>query len=70
MDLIQQLLEARERQKVTRKALAASAGLTYMTIYKTELGQTSISLNNLQRWADVLGFEVRLVRKPKVKEQK
>jgi transcriptional regulator with XRE-family HTH domain len=55
------LRERREGLGWTCREVAHYVGAHEHTITKDELGEHSPSLDLLRRWADVLGYDVRLV---------
>jgi len=56
---------ARVQQQLTQRQLAEIAGFRQGQISVWECGG-EVSLRNLVRWADALGFDVELVRRPEV----
>ena len=68
MTVIQRLIAERKARGLSVYKIAHLAGITAANIARTEKGQTSMGLNNLERWADALGYEVALVKKPDAEE--
>jgi transcriptional regulator with XRE-family HTH domain len=53
----QRLRLARRRRRMTAEELAERAGVSRMTVYKLETGDTSVGLNVLIRVLNVLGLD-------------
>lgn len=58
---------ARAQQRLSQRQLAELSGIAQNQIAKWECGG-EMSLRNLVRWADALGFDVELVRRPEVSD--
>jgi transcriptional regulator with XRE-family HTH domain len=61
MSFIAELSIARKAANLTQEALATHAGLTRMTVQRTESGGIDPRLSTLQEMARVLGLEIMLV---------
>jgi transcriptional regulator with XRE-family HTH domain len=61
MIFINELSAARKAANLTQEELAASAGLTRMTVQRTESGGIDPRLSTLAEMARVLGLEIMLV---------
>ncbi len=61
MSFMTELSDARKAANLTQKELAASAGLTRMTVQRTESGSIDPRLSTLSEMARVLGLEIMLV---------
>lgn len=61
MSFIAELSAARKAAHLTQQQLAAQAGLTRMTVQRTESGGIDPRLSSLQEMARVLGLEIMLV---------
>jgi transcriptional regulator with XRE-family HTH domain len=61
MSFIAELSIARKAANLTQEALAMHAGLTRMTVQRTESGGIDPRLSTLQEMARVLGLEIMLV---------
>lgn len=59
--LARSLIEARLKQKLTQQELAEKAGVTQNTITRLESGTTNPTVATLNRVANALGKELRLV---------
>lgn len=49
---------ARKREGLTRKQLAAKAGLTYMTIQNIETGKTDPKMDTMLRIMQALNYDI------------
>ena len=67
VDLRQQLIEAVERSGLTRKQIADETGLSYSMIHGLADGTRDVRLDSASRIANVLGLELRSVRRGKRK---
>jgi transcriptional regulator with XRE-family HTH domain len=63
MSFIFELSAARKAANLTQEELAVQAGLTRMTVQRTESGSIDPRLSSLQEMARVLGLEIMLVPK-------
>ena len=61
MSLVVELSAARKAASLTQEELATQAGLTRMTVQRTESGGIDPRLSTLQEMARVLGLEIMLV---------
>ena len=61
--LIAELIAAREALGMDRQEIARRSGMQRHVISTGELGDTVPRLTTLIRWADVLGYDVRLVKR-------
>lgn len=64
MTVFTQLRDAREKQNMTRKALAAAVGRSAVSIARYELGTEEPPLRVLRQIAGALGFQVNVVIEP------
>lgn len=62
-DLAMALIEMRERQGLTQTQLADRCGVNQADISRIERGSTSPTTRTLQKIADALGADVRLVER-------
>ena len=62
-DLAVQLIELREKHGLTQSELAERCGIDQADISRIERGSTSPTARTLQRIADALGADVRLVER-------
>lgn len=62
-DLAVQLMELREKHGLTQAELAERCGIDQADISRIERGSTSPTARTLQRIADALGADVRLVER-------
>ena len=62
-DLAVQLMELREKHGLTQSELAERCGIDQADISRIERGSTSPTARTLQRIADALGADVRLVER-------
>ena len=60
-DLAMQMVELREKQGLTQAQLADRSGIDQADISRLERGATSPTARTLQRVADALGADLRLV---------
>ena len=60
MTVIQRLAAERKRRGWSVYKVGKLAGIAPANLYRTESGETSMSLNNLEKWADVLDLEVTI----------
>lgn len=58
-----QIKERRSTLGITQPDLAEIAGISKNTLYKIETGQTNPTLRILNKIADILGMEIKLVVK-------
>ena len=58
-----QIKERRVTLGITQWVLAEMAGISKNTLYKIEIGQANPTLNILNKIADILGMEVKMVVK-------
>jgi transcriptional regulator with XRE-family HTH domain len=63
MSFISELSAARKAANLTQEELATQAGLTRMTVQRTESGSIDPRLSSLAEMARVLGLEIMLVPK-------
>jgi DNA-binding XRE family transcriptional regulator len=63
-DLVQALIEARQRAGLTQTAVAARMGVLQGNISRLESGQFSPTMRTLQSYAQALGAQVVLSIKP------
>lgn len=56
--LVQTMVEARKRARLTQEELADLAGLSRRPVYHLERGKGTLTLDSLIRLADVLGLEI------------
>jgi transcriptional regulator with XRE-family HTH domain len=61
MSLIAELSAARKAKSLTQDDVAAAAGLTRMTVQRTETGSIDPRLSTVQEIARALGLEIMLV---------
>jgi DNA-binding XRE family transcriptional regulator len=61
MSLIAELSAARKASSLTQDDIAAIAGVTRMTVQRTESGAVDPRLSTVQEMARVLGLEIMLV---------
>jgi transcriptional regulator with XRE-family HTH domain len=61
MSLVDDLISTRKAANLTQGDLAARAGLTRMTVQRTESGSIDPRLSSLAEMARVLGLEIMLV---------
>lgn len=61
MSFMNELSDARKAANLTQGELAVSAGLTRMTVQRTESGSIDPRLSTLSEMARVLGLEIMLV---------
>ncbi len=62
-ELIETIKERRETLKVTQEQLAELSGVGLRTLKQFESGKGNPTVNTLQKLADVLGMELKLVVK-------
>ena len=67
--IIRALVEARERQNMTQQELSRRTGIAQAEISKLENGTRNPSIKVLQRLADGLDMNVRIIFEPKKKLQ-
>ena len=60
--LVAELIAAREERGMDRYEIARRSGMQRHVIGSGELGDSLPRLTTLIRWADVLGYDVRLVK--------
>ena len=63
MTVIQRLIAARKARGWSVYRVGQLSGITPANLYKTEAGKTSMSLNNLEKWADALDLKIAVVEK-------
>ena len=63
MTIIQRLIAERKRRGMSVYRLAFIAGITAANIGRTEAGKSSMSLNNLEKWAEALNLEIVIQEK-------
>ena len=63
MTVIQRLIAARKARGWSVYRVGIEAGITSAILYKTEKGENNMSLNNLEKWADVLDMKITVVEK-------
>lgn len=63
-DLVQALIEARQRAGLTQKVVAARMGVLQGNVSRLESGQFSPTMRTLQSYAQALGAQVVLSIKP------
>ena len=61
IEVTQQLTKNRVQQKLSQQRLATMAGLSHMTVVRTENGQIDPRLSTLRVLARALGMEIMLV---------
>jgi transcriptional regulator with XRE-family HTH domain len=61
MSLMTELTMTRKAANLSQEELAARAGLTRMTVQRTESGRIDPRLSSVQEMARVLGLEIMLV---------
>jgi len=59
-DIIQAMIDARNKQNLTQKELSAKTGITQSDISRIENGTRNPSLNMMKRIAEALGMSLRL----------
>ena len=59
-DIIQAMIDARNKQNLTQKELSAKTGITQADISRIENGTRNPSLNMMKRIAGALGMQLRL----------
>jgi transcriptional regulator with XRE-family HTH domain len=59
-ELIKAIKDRRETVKVSQATLAALAGVGLRTLKHFESGKGNVTINTLQKLADVLGMELKL----------
>lgn len=62
-DIIQALIDARNKQNLTQKELSQRTGITQADISRIENGTRNPSLNMLKRLAEGLGMRLKLEHK-------
>jgi len=63
MDIIKRLTQERQMRHISQSAIADKLGLTITTIHRYETGQREISLNLAGKYANFVGFELKLIAK-------
>ena len=58
MTIIQRLIAERKRRGLSVYRVAHMSGITAANIGRVEQGKSSMSLNNLEKWADALDLEI------------
>ena len=68
MTIIQRLIAERKRRGLSVYRVAYMSGITAANIARTEKGISSMSLNNLEKWADALDLEIVVTDKKPARE--
>lgn len=63
--IIQFITSERHRQGVSQSALAASAGVSMMTLYSLEAGRNGPTLKTCESLLEALGYELTVRKKSK-----
>lgn len=63
MVTINNLRNERRQQKMTQRTVAEELGISYRTMCMYELGKWPIGLQHANAYAELLGFEFRMLKK-------
>ena len=63
MDILTSLIQIRKDQKIDQKSMLMRLGITSTTLSRYESKTREMPFNILKKYADCLGYEIRLLKK-------
>lgn len=63
MEILKSLIQIRRANRVNQKTILNSLGVNATTLSRYENGQREMPFKVLERYADYLGYEIRLLKK-------